>query len=45
MDLLNSYGAAFRRHGNVFVYYPYLRKARSAPAQCVHGSAANSLCD
>jgi hypothetical protein len=43
MDLLNSYGAAFRRHGNVFVYYPYLRKARSAPAQYVHGSAAHPV--
>ncbi len=24
---------------NVFVYYPYLKKARSAPAHYVHGSA------
>jgi hypothetical protein len=25
---------------NVFVYYPYLKKARSAPAPYVHGSVA-----
>ena len=28
---------------NVFVYYPYLKKARSAPARYVHGSAAREL--
>jgi hypothetical protein len=25
---------------NVFVYYPYLKKARSTPAHYVHGSVA-----
>ena len=28
---------------NVFVYYPYLKKARSAPAHCVPGSAARPV--
>jgi hypothetical protein len=28
---------------NVFVYYPYLRKARSAPPHYVHGSAAHPV--
>src|SRR5476651_2189896 len=28
---------------NVFVYYPYLKKARSAPARYVHGSAARRV--
>ena len=28
---------------NVFVYYPYLKKARSAPARYVHGSAARQV--
>ena len=28
---------------NVFVYYPYLKKARSAPAHCVHGSVARPV--
>ena len=28
---------------NVFVYYPYLKKARSAPAHYVHGSVARPV--
>ncbi len=28
---------------NGFVYYPYLKKARSAPARYVHGSAARQV--
>ena len=28
---------------NVFAYYPYLKKARSAPARYVHGSAARQV--
>src|SRR5664279_2399644 len=28
---------------NVFVYYPYLKKARSAPARYVHGNAARQV--
>ena len=28
---------------NVFVYYPYLKKARSALARCVNGSAARQV--
>src|ERR1700726_3718447 len=28
---------------NVFVYYPYLKKARSAPARYVHGSAGRQV--
>ena len=28
---------------NVFVYYPYLKKARSAPAHYVHGSVARQV--
>ncbi len=28
---------------NVFVYYPYLKKARSAFARYVHGSAARQV--
>ena len=28
---------------NVFVYYPYLKKARSEPARYVHGSAARQV--
>ena len=28
---------------NVFVYYPSLKKARSAPAHCVHGSVARPV--
>ena len=38
MDLLNSYGAAFRRHGNVFVYYPYLRKRGPRPRNAFTGA-------
>jgi hypothetical protein len=42
INLLNraAYGAAFRRTANVFVYYPCLRKARSARPRYVHGSVA-----
>ena len=28
---------------NVFVYYPYLKKARSAPAHYVHGTAVRQV--
>ena len=28
---------------SVFVYYPYSKKARSAPARYVHGSAARQV--
>jgi hypothetical protein len=28
---------------NVFVYYPYLKRAKSAPARYVHGSAARQV--
>jgi hypothetical protein len=40
----------FAGTANVFVYYPYLKKARSAPARYVHGSVARgpmaySLCN
>ena len=28
---------------NVFVYYPYWKKARSAPAHYVHGSVAHQV--
>ena len=28
---------------NVFVYWPCLRKAKSAPARCVHGSVARPV--
>ena len=28
---------------NVFVYYPYLKEARSAPARYVHGSVARPV--
>jgi hypothetical protein len=28
---------------NVFVYYPYLKKARSAPELYVHGSVARRV--
>ncbi len=28
---------------NVFVYYPYLKKARSAPAHYVHGTVARQV--
>ena len=28
---------------NVFVYYPYLKKAGSALAHCVHGSVAHPV--
>ena len=28
---------------NVFVYYPYWKKARSALAHCVHGSVARPV--
>ena len=44
MNLLNR--AAYRHFvgtANVFVYYPYLKKARSAFARYVHGSAARQV--
>src|ERR1700694_5521009 len=40
MNLLNRY---FVGTANVSVYYPYLKKARSAPARYVHGSAARQV--
>src|ERR1700730_8959211 len=45
MNLLNRavYGAAFRRYGKSLVYYPYLKKARSAPAPYVHGTVARQV--
>ena len=45
MNLLNraAYGAAFRRYGKAFVYCPYLKKARSAPAPYVPGIVARQV--
>src|ERR1700736_4658925 len=45
MNLLNRavYGSAFRRHGKRLRVLPYLKKARSAPARYVHGSAARQV--
>src|SRR6266705_3026594 len=45
MKLLNRvvYGAAFRRTARGFVYYPYLKKARSAPARYVHGNVVRQV--
>src|SRR5579863_10420282 len=45
MKLLNRavYGAAFVDTANVFASYPYLKKARSAPAPYDHGSVARRV--
>ena len=46
MNLLNRavYGAAFRVDtAKAFVYYPYLKKARSAPEHYVHGTAGRQV--
>ena len=43
MNLLNYMERHFVDTAKAFVYYPYLKKARSAPAPYVHGTVARQV--